>query len=82
MCLVSHHIQVVPLWKTRFFRHDAEMLCSVSGDETVILWDITKKTPISHYVGHRGNVNCVAVSPDSKLIATGTCGKWIFDFSW
>ncbi|HEX8921513.1 MAG TPA: TIR domain-containing protein [Pyrinomonadaceae bacterium] len=69
------------------FSPDGKLLASASGDEgklltsatdekgkdnSVRLWDADSGQPIGEALaGHQSNVNCVAFSPDGKILASG-----------
>jgi WD40 repeat protein len=43
---------------------------SVSSDRSVMLWNLTSKTPLSIFTAHTQAVKTLAFNPDGKLLAT------------
>jgi WD40 repeat protein len=41
------------------------------------LWDVAKLKELSSFEGHKGEVFCVAFSPDGKTLATGGFDKTV-----
>ena len=56
------------------FSPDGTMLAVGSGDG-VLLWDVAKRTRISRLEGHTYRLLSMAVSPDGRLVASGS-GGW------
>jgi WD40 repeat protein len=57
------------------FSKDGKTMVSASGDNTLILWDVTKPEPQQRgppLVGHRSAVLQTAFSPDGKFLASGS----------
>ena len=54
---------------------DGNFLVSCSSDGTVKVWDVATKRVVRDFTGHGKNVSAVRVSPDGKLIASGS-GGW------
>jgi WD40 repeat protein len=50
---------------------NGKFIVSNSDDKTVKVWDTTEFKCLKTLDGHRRNPECVAISPDSKLIASG-----------
>jgi WD40 repeat protein len=53
------------------FSKDGKTLASSSWDRTISLWELPSGTELHRFQGHAGYVNCVALSPDGKLLASG-----------
>src|SRR5438034_1127360 len=47
---------------------DGKTVASGSKDETVLLWDLDKKTPRAKLGGHKDMVITVRFAPDSKTV--------------
>jgi WD40 repeat protein len=55
------------------FSRDGDTLASVSGDNTVKLWDVTTSEVIKTLNGHsKSHNNTIAFSPNSEILATGS----------
>ncbi len=63
------------------FSPDSKLLATGSGDNTIILWDVSDPaSPVqlgAPLNGHTAWVNSVAFSPDGKLLASGSDDKTI-----
>lgn len=44
-------------------------------DKTAALWRVADGSEIRRFEGHTDNVTCLAVSPDGRLLATGSADK-------
>lgn len=40
-------------------------------NDKIVIWDITNGTQISTLSGHKGDVDCIAFSPDGRFLASG-----------
>lgn len=64
------------------FSRDGKRIFTGSGDHTLRVWDVTDGVPIALMQGHTDWVNCVAVSPDGRLIASCSgAHPWYEDFA-
>jgi WD40 repeat protein len=54
---------------------DGSFIATASFDKTVRLWSTTTRQQIGQALVHSKWVQCVAISPDSTLLATCTSGK-------
>jgi WD40 repeat protein len=66
--LEGHSAQV----RSVAFSPDGKLVVSVSGDETVRLWDTATGAALQTLEGHSDLVNSVAFSPDGKLVVSGS----------
>jgi WD40 repeat protein len=57
------------------FTSDSRLMVTGSLDRTVKLWDVASGTELDELTRHHKPVNCVAISPDDRLLATGD-GVW------
>jgi eukaryotic-like serine/threonine-protein kinase len=57
------------------FTPDGKFLISCSSDGTVKVWDLATKKVVRNFTEHGKNVSAVRVSPDGKLVASGS-GGW------
>jgi WD40 repeat protein/tRNA A-37 threonylcarbamoyl transferase component Bud32 len=53
------------------FSPDSRLLAGATHNNTTHLWDPRTGQEVRSVVGHRGEVSCVAFSPDGKCFATG-----------
>lgn len=53
------------------FSNDGHVLATVSRDQTLMLWDVTKRARIAQLAGHDTWLRTVAVSPDNRFAVTG-----------
>jgi RNA polymerase sigma factor (sigma-70 family) len=53
------------------FSKDGRRLASSSIDRTVSLWELPSGKEVRRFTGQAGYVNCVALSPDAKVVAGG-----------
>ena len=58
------------------FSSDGRYIVS-SSSEVIKLWDAASGREIRSFTGHSGWVNVIALSPDDKHIASGSCDKTI-----
>ncbi|MEO5332027.1 MAG: NB-ARC domain-containing protein [Magnetococcus sp. YQC-5] len=63
---IGHTHRIASIRITR----DGDKMITGSDDSTIKIWDIESKKLLKTLRGHRGNVLGVAVSPDSKLVAS------------
>jgi WD40 repeat protein len=56
------------------FLPDSRRVLTVSEDQTAKLWDTVRGTELFTLKGHRQVLRHLAVSPDGRLVATGTLG--------
>ena len=48
------------------------LLVTASLDHSVAVWDLTAQESVAQLSGHRGEVWCVAISPDGRTVASGS----------
>jgi WD40 repeat protein len=53
------------------FSDDGAILATVSRDQTLMLWDVSRRARIARLTGHDTWLRTVAVSPDSRYAVTG-----------
>jgi WD40 repeat protein len=58
------------------FTPDGKLLAAAHG-KTVKVWDVTTGELRHRFLGHRGQVYCVAVSPDGQTLASGGADRTI-----
>jgi WD40 repeat protein/serine/threonine protein kinase len=58
---------------------DGKLLGLISEDSKVRLWDAVTGKEVRSLVGHSSEVRCIAFSPDSKYLASGSGAQWIKD---
>jgi WD40 repeat protein/serine/threonine protein kinase len=58
---------------------DGKLLGLISKDSKVRLWDAVTSKAVRSLVGHASEVCCIAFSPDSKYLASGSRAQWIKD---
>jgi WD40 repeat protein/uncharacterized caspase-like protein len=52
---------------------DNKLLAQVSGEgQTIRLWDTANETTVKELTGHTAEINTLAFSPDSKILASGS----------
>ena len=56
------------------FSPDGTLLAYGDGDDTIILWDVTKRKQIATLEGHTGWFSAVSFSPDGTTLASGSSG--------
>jgi WD40 repeat protein len=73
-----------PVKCVRFLAKTPSILVSASIDNTVRFWDITSGTCISTFKAHGDGIDCMALAPDGKTLATGsrdgTVKVWRIEF--
>ena len=52
------------------FHPNSLYLATGSSDRTCRLWDVQKGTCVRVFVGHRGSVSTLAMSPDGRYLAS------------
>jgi WD40 repeat protein len=57
---------------TLAFSPDGQWLATGSDDETILLWNVQKRTVERELLGHNDDVTALAFSPDSKLLVSGS----------
>ncbi len=58
------------------FTADSKFLISGGNDKSIRFWDIASKTQVgAPLIGHLDDVVSLAISPDGKTLASGSCGK-------
>jgi len=63
-----------PVWCVAFSR-DGKMLATDGWDNSIRLWDPATGKELRELKGHLSTVQCVAFSPDSRTLASGS-GNW------
>jgi len=69
------------------FSPSRNAVASGAADGTIRLWDLSEGRPRERFLppGHQGNVNSLAFSPDSKLLAVGSGAidgpVWLWDLA-
>ncbi|KAF3908503.1 hypothetical protein ABW21_db0205184 [Orbilia brochopaga] len=65
--------------KSLAYSSDGKLLATGGGNHsyglyrpTIILWDTTTWTPLQTLDGHLGRISCLAFTPDSKVLASGS----------
>ncbi|PDW03980.1 WD40 repeat domain-containing protein [Candidatus Viridilinea mediisalina] len=61
---------------------DNNHLISVSGDLSMLIWDLNERRPLFTYSAHVAPINAVAISADRTLIATGGADSQIVLWSY
>ena len=56
---------------------DNKYIVSASGDNTIIIWNVSEKTQETVLQEHTSSVKCVAVTSDNKYIISGSYDKTI-----
>lgn len=56
------------------FAVSGKFIASPSADRTVRLWDAATGKEIAQFRGHRGEVRCLALASDGKVLASGGIG--------
>ena len=53
------------------------LLISGSYDTNIKIWDIRTKESVAQYKGHHMQINCLAISPDSRWFVSGAQDGYI-----
>jgi WD40 repeat protein len=68
-----HHQSIV---RAAVYSRDGRIIATVgSNDQTARLWDAATHQPIGEPIKHQGQIGAIAISPDGKLLLTGTDTK-------
>jgi hypothetical protein len=61
-----------PAVKLAFSADGHNLAALASGGTTIRVWDLAKNTTVGQITNHRGAVAALALSPDGKMLATGS----------
>ncbi|KIJ09599.1 hypothetical protein PAXINDRAFT_172441, partial [Paxillus involutus ATCC 200175] len=50
---------------------DGKRILSSGADKRITMWDVKTHERIEEWVGHTGDIRCIALSPDDRLAASG-----------
>ena len=50
-------------------------LFAVADSVTAAVWDVAKQRPVNHFSGHNDRITSMAISPDNRLLLTGSADK-------
>jgi hypothetical protein len=54
------------------FGKDSQMLMHAGPDHVVHVWDVTSGKALAAFAGHSGAINCLALAPDGKTLASAS----------
>src|SRR5262249_39098961 len=68
---VRHDIESLPTARVLFSK-DGQLLMHAGLDDIVHVWDAASGKELAAFDGHRGAINCLALSPDGRTLASAS----------